>query len=67
MENGILVERKYLPDPDVIEPEILVPRWQPKNMSQYLYFNSAGALDVNASAVLDIYKSYQSLLQYSHD
>jgi hypothetical protein len=32
MENGILVERKYLPDPDAIEPEVLVPRWQPKNM-----------------------------------
>jgi hypothetical protein len=66
MENGILVERKYVQEPTMGE-ESTRPKWKPANISQYLFYNEFGSLDVNEHAVVDIYKSYQSLLSYAHE
>lgn len=66
MENGILVERKFAPEPSLAE-ESSRPKWKPSNISQYLFYNEFGSLDVTERAVVDIYKSYQTLLKYAHE
>ena len=66
MENGILVERKYLPDPDAVEPNP-VAKWQAKTINEYFFFNDLGFLDTTEESVVDTYKSYQCVLKYAYD
>lgn len=66
MENGILVERKFIPEPNSVELETR-PKWQPKNISEYLFYNEFGSLDITERSIVETYKCYQSLLSYAHE
>ena len=70
MENGILVERKYVDrerDFGVEKQErASTKKWNAHNITEYLFFNEFGSLEISEEIVTQTYGAYTSVLKLAH-
>ena len=73
MENGILVERKYIDrerdfgvEKDKEERKS-AKKWQAHNITEYLFFNEFGRLEISQESVMQTYQAYTNILKMAHN
>jgi len=73
MENGILVELKYIDliNDDFAEstkPKVRAPKWTPNNMAEYFFFDEFGFLSINEKRIQECYQEFtQSMSLIYHN
>ena len=51
MENGILVEKKYVDDDFNQFQKNRIEKWVPKNVAEYFFFDEFGFLSINDTKI----------------
>jgi hypothetical protein len=72
MENGILVELKYIDvmndEPlETIEKKIRAPKWTPNNVAEYFFFDEYGFLAINEKRIRDCYQEFTQSMNIIYD
>lgn len=64
MENGILVERKYVDLSDELQHQHQKkPKWVPNNVAEYFFFDEFGFLSINEKKILECYSEFTETMR----
>lgn len=70
MENGILVERKYVDRERDFgtekEEKKTAKKWNAHNITEYLFFNEFGSLEISEEIVQQTFGAYTNVLIQAH-
>ena len=70
MENGILVERKYIDKERDFgvekEERKSAKKWNAHNVTEYLFFNEFGSLEISEEIVMKTFSAYTNILIFAH-
>ena len=71
VENGILVERKYVDRErdfgiENKEEKKTAKKWSAHNITEYLFFNENGTLEISQDIVLQTFGAYTNVLKLAH-
>ena len=71
VENGILVERKYVDKErdfgiESKEEKKTAKKWNAHNITEYLFFNENGTLEISQDIVLQTFGAYTNVLKLAH-
>lgn len=66
MENGILVEKKYV---DLADEPMLIKKqkWLPNNVAEYFFFDDFGFLSINEKKIMECYQEFTESMRIIYD
>ena len=67
VENGVLVEKKYVDDDFDQFSKNKQEKWYPKNITEYFFYDQSGVLTINDSKIFECYGQYTETLRMIYD
>ena len=67
MENGILVEQKYIDLDQEGFVKISKKKWVPQNVTEYFFFDEYGFLIMNDKKIVECYSEFTETLRVIYD